>query len=241
MGGILLALALFAPADSTPDGVAVLARMHERYAGSWYRTIAMVQSVTYFDAFGGVDHAEIWYKSLALPDTIRSDLAPLDAGHGELFRGDSVYRFESDTVAERGPAVHVRLLLGFAVYRQSVDTTAGRLASFGFDLAAVRADTTEGRVDWVVGVEGGPQFWVDQAEYLLRRLVIPGGDDGQPHDIRFGEYRPAGGGWLATEVVFLTGDVPRIRERCLWWKDGLVFDQGVFATARRTRPAWVRN
>lgn len=241
MGGILLALVLFAPGDTTPDGIAVLARMHERYAASWYATIAVVQAVTYLDSLGGVDHAEIWYKSLALPGTIRSDLAPLDAGRGELFRGDSVYRFEGDTVVERGPAVHTRLLLGFDVYRQPVDRTAETLASFGFDLAVVRADTTEGRAGWVVGAEEGPQFWVDQEDFLLRRLAMPGGEDRPPRDIRFEEYRRVGDGWLATEVVFLTGGVPRIREHGLWWEDGLAFDQAVFATMARTRPGWVWN
>jgi hypothetical protein len=152
--------------------------MHDRYAGTWYETLRLIQSVTYFDSTGGIDHAEIWYESIALPGTVRSDIAPLDQGRGEMFRGDSLFRFEADTVTQRGPAIHVILLLAFDVYRQPVDTTVARLEQYGFDLAPVREDTWEERGVWVVGADGGPEFWVDRERLVLVRLVIPPSWDG---------------------------------------------------------------
>jgi hypothetical protein len=227
--------------DSLLDGRDLLRRMHDRYAGTWYETLALIQSVTYFDSTGGIDHAEIWYESIALPGTVRSDIAPLDQGRGELFRGDSLFRFEADTVTQRGPAVHVILLLAFDVYRQSVDTTAARLERYGFDLAPIHDDTWEGQGVWVVGADGGPEFWVDRERLILVRLVIPRRRDGTVRDIRFGGYEPLGGGWIATDLAFLTDGTLRIRERYAWWDIGLAFPAELFVTAGRARPSWVRN
>lgn len=228
-------------ADTVDDGRGVLRRMHERYAGTWYRTLALIQSVTHFDTIGGIDHAEIWYESIALPGTVRSDIAPLDQGRGELFRGDSLFRFEADTITERGPAVHVILLLAFDVYHQPVDTTAAKLERYGFDLGPLRDSVWDGRAVSVVGAAGGPQFWVDRERLVLLRLVVPRRRDGSVRDIRFGGYEPLGGGWIATELAFLTDGQVRIRERYAWWDTGLAFAPGVFAIAGRSRPAWVRN
>jgi hypothetical protein len=214
--------------------------MHDRYDGSWYETLALIQSVTYFDSTGGIDHAEIWYESLVLPGIVRSDIAPLDQGRGELFRTDSVFRFEADTVTQRGPAVHVILLLAFDVYHQSVDTTAARLERYGFDLAPVRDDTWDGRSVWVAGAAGGSEFWVDKERLVLLRLIIPRRDS-TVRDIRFGGYEPLGGGWIATELAFLTDGQERIRERYAWWDVGLEFPESLFATTGRSRPTWVRN
>lgn len=238
---MVLLLAALVPGDTTLTGRDVLARMHERYAATWYETLALIQAVTYFDSTGGVDHAEVWYESLVLPGAVRSDIAPLDQGRGEMFLGDSLYRFEGDTVTQRGPAIHVILLLGFDVYRQSLDVTVERLERFGFELGIVREDAWEGRTVWVVGADGGPQFWVDPDQLLVRRLTTPSRPDGRIRDIRFNDYEPLGGGWIATELVFLTDGEMRIRERYAWWDIGLDFDPALFAVTARARPTWVRN
>lgn len=238
---MLLLLGGFAPADTTSDGRAVLRAMHDRYATTWYETLALVQAVTYFDPLGRVDHAEIWYKSLALPGRIRSDIAPLEDGRGEMFRADSIYRFEHDTVVQRDEAIHVVLLLAFDVYRQPASVTAGALERFGFDLSAVRDDTLDARPAWVVGADDGPRFWVDRDACLLRRLVVPGEDGGALQDIRFEDYTRLDGGWIAATTSFRTDGSLRVRERAVWWASGLPLDSTLFATTGRIPPAWVRN
>jgi hypothetical protein len=237
----VLLLATPLPGDSMLTGRDVLAWMHDRYAATWYETLALVQSVTYLDSSGGVDHAEIWYESLVLPGVVRSDIAPLDRGRGEMFRGDSIFRFEADTLVQQGPALHVILLLGFDVYRQPVDVTVEKLERFGFDLRVVREDLWEGQAGWVVGADGGPQFWVDAAQLLLRRLTTPSRLGGGMRDVRFNGYEPLAGGWIATELEFLVEGAVRIQERYAWWDVGLAFAPAVFEVIGRARPVWVRN
>lgn len=240
MLGLLLTTMLVQP-DTLPDGAALIARMQARYADSWYETLALIQAVTYFDSSGAVDHAEVWYESLALPGTVRSDVAPLDQGRGEVFRSDSIFRFDADTLVQRGAAIHVVLLLGFDVYRQPAGATVEKLERYGFDLSVLQAADWDGRAGWMVGADDGPRFWVDAEHLLVRRLVVPGRADGRVRDIRFNDYEPLGGGWIATELVFLTDGQMRIRERYAWWDIGLRFDPSLFATRNRSRPAWVRN
>jgi hypothetical protein len=229
------------PSDSVTSGREVVRRMTERYAGAWFETLAAIRTVTYFDTAGGVDHAEVWYESYELPGTLRSDAAPLERGRGELFRGDSLFRFEGDTVVVRAAAVHVVLLLAFDAYRQPGEITIDKLVRFGFDLDSVREADWEGRTGWVVGREDGARFWVDRDDLLLRRLIIPGGAGNPRLDVRFRGYEAAGGGWLATERLYISDDRLRVRENEVWWQAGLSFPPEMFAPDRRSPPTWVRQ
>jgi hypothetical protein len=46
-----------------------------------------------------------------------------------------------------------------------------------------------------------PQFWVDQERLLCVRLIQPArADASKTEDVRFEDYRPLAGGWLAALV-----------------------------------------
>jgi hypothetical protein len=223
------------------SGADVIQAMHERYAGKWYENLALVQTVTYYDSDSGMpDSFRVWYESIRLPGTVRSDIAPLDAGNCELYAGEVWTRIQSDTVVRSFPGPHPILLLGFDVYVQPVDETLAKLEQLGVDLSKPVIGEWQGRHTYVVGDESR-QFWVDVEDLLLVRLLLKNPNTDSERDIRLESYEPLGGGWIATELTFMRDGRADISERYDYWTIDVEFNPGIFVTEDRKRPAWIRN
>lgn len=226
---------------SDSAGAAVIRAMHDRYAGRWYENLALVQTVTYYDPrSAALDSVRVWYESIRLPGAVRSDIAPLDDGNCILFLDERWIEFRADSVVSDRPGWHPVLLLGFDVYRQSVEKTLSVLRRHGIDLSRVADDEWQGREVYVVGDDAG-QFWVDKEDLLFRRLLLSNRETGARREVRFDAYEPLGEGWIATELVFLRDGQVTIHERYDFWTIDVEFDPALFATRDRSRPAWVRN
>jgi hypothetical protein len=101
------------------------------------------------------------------------------------------------------------MILGFDVYGQPVERTVSVLREEGFDLSKMREDTWQGRRVYVVGADAGDstskQFWVDAERLLFVRMMEPAGGDKGTLEVRFDDYHPYGGGWVATTVTAMNG------------------------------------
>lgn len=238
---LLIAALLLGRATPQWAGEEVVRAMYDRYAGGWYTNLALVQTVKYHDAeTGSLDSVRVWYESIQLPGTVRSDIAPLDAGNAQLYVDGTWTVFEADTLVRSFQRLHPVLLLGFDVYVQPVQETLVQLQRLGVDLAQVRRDEWQGREVHVVG-GNDRQFWVDVDDLLLRRLLLQSPSSGAVREVRFDRYRPLGGGWIATELEFWRDGVVDIHERYDYWTIDVEFEPDLFATRDRTRPAWIRN
>jgi hypothetical protein len=236
---LILALATGTGALSPPTGEEIIRAMHDRYAGKWYENLALVQTVKYYDAGSGAfDSARVWYESIQLPGVVRSDIAPVDAGDSQLFKDDTWFVLEADSLVSERPGGHPVLLLGFDVYVQPVEETIARLERF--DLSQVREDEWQDRDVYVVGGEAR-QFWIDKRDLLLVRLLVRNQSTGGEREVRFNAYEPLGGGWIATELAFMRDGRVDIHERYDYWTIDVEFEESLFATSERTRPMWVRN
>src|SRR5215203_4865786 len=92
---ICLSTSLAANAQSTPKtGAEVLQRMHDAYAGKWYRSLTFVQKTTQFKKDGTVAKST-WYESLRQVDPtmtqLRIDFGDPAAGNGTLYTADSTW------------------------------------------------------------------------------------------------------------------------------------------------------
>jgi len=223
------------------DGEDVIRAMHERYAGKWYENLALIQTVTYRSAENeGVDSVRVWYESIELPGTVRSDIAPIDRGDLQLYRDDTWYVLEADTVVRSFQGPHPVLLLGFDVYLLPAEETIEKLRALSIDLSKLREDEWQGREAYVVG-DDERQFWVDKEDLLLRRLIFVNPSTGAKREILFEAYQMLGGGWIATELRFMRDGRVDVQERYDYWTIDVQFEPSLFATEDRTRPTWVRN
>lgn len=231
--------------DPPANGTEVLQRMHDAYAGKWYKTLSFVQKTTYPDA-----RVETWYEAAAIPGKLRIDVAPIDSMKTILFRSDSIYQYDQGKIRLARPMIHPLMVLGFDVYAQPVAESVAKLSSLGFDLSRVREDTWKGRKNWVVGTVSPDsltrEFWVDQERLVFTRMVqsaprksAPGKND--IAEIQFNEYEKLGGGWIAVQVAFYNNGERVQTEQYADVKADPVLEAGLFEPGEWTRPGWVGN
>lgn len=199
----LLALPL-ADAQEIRTGEALLQAMHDRYKSSWYETLTFTQKSTTYKA-DGTSTAETWYEAALLPGKLRIDRgAPAD-GNGVLLVNGTATSFHDGKITGTRRYVNMLLVLGFDVYRQDPETTVKVVKGEGYDLSKLHEDMWEGHTAYVVGADKGDlkskQFWVAKDTLLFVRVIEPARDDPTKlDDIRFVDYRPLAGAWVAARV-----------------------------------------
>ena len=206
----LLLLGIFAGNAAAADiktGEDLIAAMHAKYAGKWYKTLTFKQVTTNYKP-DGTPEASIWYEALNAPGSLRIDIDPVDKQDGILFTGGKLYSYKAGKLAGSRPFVHPLLVLGFDVYMQPVETTVAQLKGMNIDMGVVHEDDWMGKKVYVVGAKQGdltaPQFWIDKKDLLFVRLIELGGKDKkQVRETQFNKYEKAkGGGWVSAEVQF---------------------------------------
>jgi outer membrane lipoprotein-sorting protein len=206
---ILLAVTIVpAYGEKITNGEQLVAAMHKKYDGKWYKTLTFVQKNTAFKPDGSTENS-IWYEAMSSPGKLRVDFDPLAGGEGIMFADGQQHTFKEGKLANSRPFLHPLMVLGFDVYTQQVDRTIGQLKELKFDLSQLREDTWNGQPVYVVGAPQGDlktaQFWVDKKNLLfVRMLQTVGRNKDHVQETQFNKYEKAkGGGWVSAEVLFL--------------------------------------
>ena len=226
-----------------PTGEQILGQMHDRYAAKWYHNMTFVQTTTSWDSTGKKSVAT-WYESITLPGTIRIDFAPRADGNGVLATHDSTYVVQHGAVSAVRPGGNILLTLAFDVYLGPVDQTVAEVRTAGYDLSKVHRDTWQGMPVYVVGADAGdlttPQFWIDTKRLLLVRIFTPTKPGSSVlRDIRFNQWRPIAGGWIAPNVEFFVGSTRQRIEDYADIKTGVTLNPELFdVTKWTTAPHW---
>lgn len=203
---IVLAAAPVAHAGSARigDGKDLLRAMHNRYRHDWYQTLTFDQTSTTHNP-DGTSKAEMWHEAALLPGNLRIDIGDPSQGNGVLLADGTMTRYRAGKVTTSAPFVHMLLVLGFDVYRQSAQRTIEQVVGQGYDLTKLREDTWDGAPVYVVGADAGDlktkQFWIEKNRLLFVRLIEPDQHDkSKTDDIRFTDYRKVSPGWVAAGV-----------------------------------------
>ncbi len=183
---------------------ALLRAMHDRYSATWYDTLTFTQKSTTYNP-DGTTKVETWYEAALLPGKLRIDIGPPADGHAYLMVDGNATIFEKGKDPRSRPLVNLLLVLGFDVYKQSPETTLKIVQSQKIDTSKFHEETWEGRPVYVVGAEKGdtksPQFWIDKERLLFVRLFEPArANPAETDDIRFVNYQPLSGTWIAARV-----------------------------------------
>ncbi|HET7249105.1 MAG TPA: hypothetical protein VFI79_04610 [Gemmatimonadales bacterium] len=210
MSALLLLLAALGGATDPKTGDELVRAMHDRYDGKWYHSLTFLQHNTRFFGTDSVQHST-WFERAAIPGKLRIDFRDgpgFSPDGGILFVNDSLIAIRGDTVFRTNAFIHPLMVLGFDVYAQPATTTLDKLKTLGFDLAAIRSDTWQGRPVYVVGAKAGDlhtrQFWVDKERLVFVRMLEPGQQDSSTtSETQFNDYRPFGKGWVSAQVLFL--------------------------------------
>jgi outer membrane lipoprotein-sorting protein len=240
---LLVSLApALAPAQNIHDGEALLRAMHDRYQNSWYRDLTFTQKSTTYNA-DGTSSAETWYEAGLLPGKLRIDIGEPSKNNGYLLVDGTVTIFKDGKVAGTRPLVNMLLVLGFDVYRQDPETTIKVVKGEGYDLSKLREDTWEGHPAYVVGADKGDlksrQFWIAKDTLLFLRDIEPArGNPPKPEDIRFTDYRPLEGAWVAARVEMYSEDKLIFSEDYTDIKGNVKLEPAVFDPQQFTTTHW---
>jgi hypothetical protein len=199
----LLASSL-AYAQDIRSGDALLRAMHDRYQSSWYHTLTFMQKSTTYKP-DGTSSAETWYEAALLPGKLRIDVGPASDGKGFVLVDGTATIVKDNKIAGTRPLVNMLLVLGFDVYTQAPETTIKVVQGEGYDLSKLHEEVWDGHPAYVVGADKGDlkskQFWIAKDTLLFVRVIEPSGaDPSKLNDIRFTDYRPLAGTWVAARV-----------------------------------------
>ena len=246
---IVSALMTFSLAHAQNTGIhsgdALLRAMHDRYQSSWYKTVTFTQKSTTYKP-DGTSTAETWYEAAMLPGKLRIDIGPPAAGNGYVLVDGNVTILKNNKVVNTRSSVNMLLVLGFDVYTQDPDATIKVVQGEGYDLSKLREDTWEGHPAYVVGADKGDlkskQFWVAKETLLfLREIESAKSDHKQVDDIRFTDYRPLAGAWIAARVEVYSDNKKVFSEDYTQIQANVnltpaVFDPQQFATTHWEKP-----
>jgi outer membrane lipoprotein-sorting protein len=243
---LLIACATVKVSQTTPaSGTELLQRMHDAYAGKWYKTVTFVQKTTVTRPNGVVD-TSTWYEALKSPDRLRIDFGDPSNGNGALYTADSLYVVRAGKVTRTVASGNPFLPFVAGVYDQPVDTTVRQLAPYHFDLSKIRSDVWEGTPVYVVGASSAsdlesPQFWIDRDRLIPLRFLVKLSPDpaAKPNDIRLEKNVQVGGGWLATHVAIMDGGVVRQAEDYSNWNGNVSLPADFFVAEKwKDTPHW---
>ena len=202
---LVVSISARAQSDAPADAPALITAMHDRYADTWYRTLYFTQATSQMRPDGSVS-VETWREWMALPGRLRIEMGDPEAGNGALFANDSTYGIRGGALAGSRAGRNDLLTLGFDVYGQPAAVTLAAMEADGFDLGAVRMDTWEDRPAYVFGSPATKEVWIDAERLVFVRLVEPLPQNPEAtQDVRFTDYEPLDGGWIAPTVEVWVG------------------------------------
>lgn len=219
MASVTLATSgLSAQSNQAPTtGEAIVTKMHDAYAGTWFTTLTFVQKTTIVR--DGTRSEQTWFESVKAPNTLRIDTAPLSNGNGSLNSSERAIVMRGGKIATTRPSGNPFLPFVIGIYTQPVADTMAQLALEHYNMIATHATTYKGRATWVVGASNdndmsSPQFWVDTERLVVVRALLPSGPATQPMlDVDLDGYVRAGGGWLAKKVsMSIGGELRQLEE-----------------------------
>jgi hypothetical protein len=233
-----------APAVAVGSSNELIQAMHDRYAGSWYRTLRFTQTNTFFTQSGGEQKSK-WVQHLSVPGRLRIDFEPLSSKSGMLIVNNRVTTFDNGRRVDSRRSLQAILTLTADVYAIPPEVTLRRLDSLKVDLGKFRRDRLDRKRVYVVGADEGDlesnQIWIDAGRLLLLRIIQQEkrGQRTVVTDTRVGDYRDIDGFPIAHEFVSMRDGKPYFREQYEDVRVNAELPPGIFDPARwsRVRPS----
>ena len=190
-----------------PGSKEMLKKMHDRYAGKWYKTFSFNQTTEVYRN-DSLKQTETWYENIRFPDDFRIDFGNPDSGNAVIFKNDSSYFFRSGQIAQARPYEDDLLFLLGGMYFYPFEEVTTKMKLFGYDLDKFHEDTWKGKDVYVIGAGKGEdsvnQLWVEKENYSPVRMIKY--ENKNKEEAFFENHVRLGGGFTETLVHFFIND-----------------------------------
>ena len=188
---------------SPPGSREVLKKMHDRYAGKWYKTFSFNQTTEVYRN-DSLKHTETWYENIKFPKEFRIDFGDPDSGKAVIYKNDSSYFFRNGKLAGVTPDNNDLLFLLGGMYFYKFDEVISKMTSYGYDLDKFHEDTWKGKEVYVIGAGKGEdsvnQLWIEKENYSPVRMIKI--ENNNKEEALFEDHVKLGGGYTETLVYF---------------------------------------
>src|ERR1700712_1629402 len=123
-----------------PGSNDVLKKMHDRYAGKWYKTFTFNQTTEIYHN-DSLKRSETWYENINFPNDFRIDFGNPDSGNAVIFKNDSSYLFQKGQRVQVRPYADDLLFLLGGMYFYPFAEVTEKMKSFKYDLDKFHEDT----------------------------------------------------------------------------------------------------
>jgi hypothetical protein len=241
---LILFFALSNPPHSTISSTeSLIEAMQHKYAGKWAKTVTFVQYNTHYKN-DSVSGTSVWYEAIAYPDKFRIDFGHPREGNAVIFANDSVFNFkEGQLKASRRQPNNLMLVAG-GIYFLKKSEALQRLKEAGYDITTFHEGNWQGKPVYVIGAAKGDlsktQFWIDKENLYLVRTLTPTPDQ-HLQEARFSKHIKSAGGWIETEVLFLTDGIKEQLEEYKEIKANAHLPEGLFNHTSFGKIHWMKQ
>ena len=232
MKKIIASIAIFVLAVSMVnfDGSRdILKKMHDRYAGKWYKTFSFNQTTEVYHN-DSLKRTETWYENIKFPNDFRIDFGSPDSGNTVIFKNDSSYFFRNGKRTGVRPDENDLVFLLGGMYFYSFDEVITKMKSLGYNLDKSHEDTWKGKGVYVIGAGKGEdsvnQIWLDKNNLNLVRMLKF--DTKQKEEGLFENHVKLGGGYSESLVYFYINDTLVQVEKYHDMKANVDIDNSIF-------------
>jgi hypothetical protein len=190
-----------------PGSKEVLKKMHNRYAGKWYKTFSFNQTTEIYSN-DSLKRTETWYENIKFPNDFRIDFGNPDSGNAVIFKNDSSYFFRGGQRVNVRPDENDLVFLLGGMYFYQFDEVTEKMKSLGYDLDKFHEDTWKGKNVYVIGAGKGEdsvnQLWIETENYSPVRMLKY--ENKNKEEALFEDHVKLGGGFTETLVRFFIND-----------------------------------
>jgi outer membrane lipoprotein-sorting protein len=190
-----------------PGSIEILKKMHDRYAGKWYKTFSFNQTTEIYRN-DSLKRSETWYENIKFPYDFRIDFGNPDSGNAVIFKNDSSYSFIKSQKAGVRPNDDDLLFLLGGMYFYPFDEVTVKMKSFGYDLDKFHEDIWKGMPVYVIGANKNQdsvnQIWIEKENFSPVRLLKY--ENNTKEEALFKNHVKLDGGFTETLVYFYIND-----------------------------------
>ena len=166
---LLLSLSLGAQ-----QGAQYLKALYSKNHDHWYRTMTFVQTTENFRNDSLIRKAT-WYEAVMLPNDLRIDFDTPSKGNFVLYKKDSVYRFQDNSLRNVNADTNPFLFFIGGMYYHPFDSVLQYLASKGYDVSKGYETKMDGVPAYVLGrdreTDTTNAVWIDTKNQRILRIA----------------------------------------------------------------------